>query len=761
MDPVWATALSGVRAHPRHLVLGSLVAGLLAAAPAAGHRALLVGLALAIAAALARLTGRAGLGLAAALAILSGALVADARLRALDRTALSSQLGRPLDVRATLVEQPRRSSTGGHAALVRLNDGRGRGERVLVRLGRRDPWPVATTGAELALRGRLVALRARDAYQRRRGAHAVLIARAVRPTGRARGGPAGALDRARSRAERGVAADLPLPLAALARGMVLGEDEQLSEPVRDEFRRSGLAHLLAASGQNVMLLAALALPLLALLGLALRARLLVVLALIAAYVPLAGAGPSIQRAGLMGAAGIVAGLAGRPSSRWYALLLAAAVTLAINPRAAGDPGWQLSFAAVVAIVALAARVRDALVARRVPGALAESMALTFSATLGTAPLIAFHFGRVSLASLPANLLAAPAVAPIMWLGMIAAAIGELAPAVAAPVNALAGYPLAYMGWLAHASASLPGASVGLQLGSPLAVAGAYLALLVPLAVRRVRGPAVVLACGGLAFAVATGARAPPAPPRGLVVSFLDIGQGDATLIQHGGAAVLVDTGPPGGPLLARLRSTGVRRLDVLVVTHAQADHEGEAADVLDHYPVGLLLDGGADAATSEHRQIAAAATRSRVRALTPDAGQVLHAGPIEVDVVWPKREPAELHAGQNPNQRAIVARVRDGGFTLLLTADAESDVTGQLALTPVHALKVAHHGSADPGLPGLLSRLRPRIAVISVGRHNPYGHPTAQALGALRTVPQLYRTDRDGTVRLSVGAGRMTVATGA
>ena len=192
--------------------------------------------------------------------------------------------------------------------------------------------------------------------------------------------------------------------------------------MREDFRRSGLAHLLAASGQNVMLLAALALALLAAAGLG-RARLLVVLALIALYVPLAGAGPSIQRAGVMGAAGIVAGLAGRPASRWYALLLAAAVTLAINPRAAGDPGWQLSFAAVVAILALAARVRDALVARRVPGALAEAMALTFSATLGTAPLIAFHFGRVSLVSLPANLLAAPAVAPIMWLGMIAAAIG--------------------------------------------------------------------------------------------------------------------------------------------------------------------------------------------------------------------------------------------------------------------------------------------------------------------------------------------------
>src|SRR5205085_9507886 len=139
------------------------------------------------------------------------------------------------------------------------------------------------TGAELVLRGRLARLGPYDAYQRRRGAHAVLLARDARATGRARGGASGALDRARSRAERGLTAGLPQPLAALARGMVLGEDEQLSQTAREEFRRSGLAHLLAASGQNVMLLAALALPLLTALGLGLRARLAVVLAVIAAY----------------------------------------------------------------------------------------------------------------------------------------------------------------------------------------------------------------------------------------------------------------------------------------------------------------------------------------------------------------------------------------------------------------------------------------------------------------------------------------------
>ena len=126
--------------------------------------------------------------------------------------------------------------------------------------------------------------------------------------------------------------------AELLRGMVLGEDERIDPGVREDYRDSGLAHLLAVSGQNVVLLAALALPVLALAGLGARARLLGLLLLVAAYVPLAGAGPALQRAGVMGAAGIAATAASRPGSRAYALLLAAVVTLAANPRAAADPG---------------------------------------------------------------------------------------------------------------------------------------------------------------------------------------------------------------------------------------------------------------------------------------------------------------------------------------------------------------------------------------------------------------------------------------
>ena len=199
------------------------------------------------------------------------------------------------------------------------------------------------------------------AHLRRRGISGELTVDRMRVTGRRRGGIVGALDRLRERAERAVSAGLGESDAALALGMVLGEDERIDTATRDDWRDAGLSHLLAVSGQNVMLLMALALPLLVAAGLGPRGRGIALMCLVALYVPLAGAGPSLQRAGVMGAAGIAAMTLSRPSSRWYALLLAAAVTLALNPRACGDPGWQLSFVAVAGILVagrpLAARLR--------------------------------------------------------------------------------------------------------------------------------------------------------------------------------------------------------------------------------------------------------------------------------------------------------------------------------------------------------------------------------------------------------------------
>ena len=715
--------------------------------------------ALAAAALLLVVSWRARLVAPAAVALLAGALIAQERAAAIDRSALGPAIGKRFAARAVALERPRADRFGRLAVRVRLIDGTGRGERVLVRLPTRDTWPAVTPGALVDLRGRLAPLPRSARFERRRGVHAALWLQSARATGAARAGARGRLDALRARAERALAAGLPSPEAALLRGIVLGQDEAIDEPVRERFRVSGLAHLLAVSGQNVALLATLALFAGALAGLGRRGRLLLALALVALYVPLAGGGPSIQRAGVMGGVTLVALLAGRPASRWYALLLAAAATLAVNPYQALDPGWQLSFAAVVALLLWATPLRAWLRERGLPRPLAAATAITVAATAGTAPLMALHFEQVSLVSLPANLLAAPAVAPLMWLGTISAAAGQVSESAAAFVNSLNLYPLTYLGWLAGAAASLPHASVVVGLAAPLGLAGAYCALASFAHVPRARAPLALALAATLGALFLAGALEPPQRPRGLTVSFLDVGQGDATLVQHDELAILVDAGPPGGPILERLRRAGVERIDLLVITHAQADHEGGAAAVIDRHPVALLLDGGGDTRTGEHRALLAKATARGVRTITAQAGQEIRLGPLELRILWPDRPRSAPAPGGDPNDRALVAHLRAGEFDLLLPADAESNVTAALPLPQVEALKVAHHGSRDTGLPSLLERLRPSVAVIEVGARNRYGHPTAQALDALRSVTPLYRTDRDGTVRLTVRGGRMTVST--
>ena len=789
--PVGA-ALATVRRHPRHVVLFAFAAGLLIG-PLPGAVAV-------VAAVIAGFAGGPRLaGVLAALALLAGAVVVEARLAALGPGGLPGLEGRTVDARATLLEplQPRRDGSAvarvrivgdvtlpAHAADAPSATAAGLdGEVAVARAadGRRPPG--ARVGSELRLRGVVAPLGDVDAYQERRGAYAAIDVSGWSATGGARGGIAGRLDAVRERAADGLGRGLPPPEAALLRGMVLGQDEAIAEDVEEDFRRSGLAHLLAVSGQNVLLLCMLVLAACAVLDVPLRVRLVAAALLVALYVPLAGGGPSIQRAGVMGIAGLVAALAGRPASRWYALGLAAAVTLMLNPRAAGEPGWQLSFAAVVGLLLLAPWLRAGIARQGVPVPVADAAAITIAATLATAPLLALHFEQVSLASLPANLLAAPVVAPVMWLGMLGITAAQIAPALAVPFNVLCAPLLGYLEWVAHGAANAPLAALPVRLGGPLALALTYAglgALLAGLAhfarsrgwdtgerLPRRAGPrrgALAAGCvAALAVAIAAlHARATrPAPPvRGeLVVSFMDVGQGDATLLQRDGAAVLFDTGPPHGPILRRLDEAGVGRLDLLVITHAEADHEGMALPVIAAHRPRLVLDGGAGWPTAVQRGLTQAVARAGGRVVPARAGQALRVGALRLDVLWPPAPVPDWQPGGDPNERAVVTHVADGDFDLLLPADAESHVIAPLDLPRVEALKVSHHGSADDGLPALLERIAPEVAAIEVGSENTYGHPAPSTLGALRVVPRLFRTDRDGTVRLRVRAGRMRLET--
>jgi competence protein ComEC len=596
-------------------------------------------------------------------------------------------------------------------------------------------------------------------------------------------------DEIRVRSEAALGRGMPAREAQLARSFVLGEDEGIDSGTVEDFRRSGLSHLLVVSGQNVALLALLAMPLLAALGIPLRARLVWVLGLIAVYVPLAGAGPSIQRAGVMGALSVAATLAGRRASRFYALAFAAAVMLLLEPGIAGDVGWQLSFAAVLGILLLAGPLREAIAVRIGSNgwrrALADGAAMTTAATLATAPLIAFHFGELSTTTLFANLLALPAVAPAMWMGMLAAAAGQIPGFPVQALNAVDALLLAYIAQVAAWCGRPSWACLHLRIGvagliaSYLAIAaGSVLALrlgrmrrIAALRHRREPGPprsrprrlrlaplAACLAAAALAWTLATPGEGPVAvaPPPGLRVSVLDVGQGDAILLQPAGAAaVLVDGGPPGDDLAAKLHAAGVERLGAAIVTHDQSDHAGGIRELLGEVPVGQMLFGVLD----RRMLVQARATGASTRRLA--AGSELRAGRLRLEVLWP---PPELlsgpHAGEDPNQLALVMLARWRRFTMLLTADAEAETT-PLDPGPIDVLKVAHHGSDDAGLGGLLDRTRPKLAVISVGADNPYGHPTPGTLATLAAhgVPVL-RTDRDGTVVIDVSRGAIRVSAG-
>ena len=746
--------MAEMRRHPRHLVLFALVAGLLCGGWAAWLTAPL-------AAGVAVLARRPPIVLVAVAAVLGGSAAAEARRHAIDTGPLPAAMGQPVRMAVTLLEPPRARASG--ETVVRVSAG---GEALLLKLPGPSLLPAgAAPGDVLAVDGRLEPLDEYDGFQRRRGALAALRADRVAATGARRGGVLGALDAVRRRAEAGLAVAAPSAEGALLAGMVLGRDDLIAEGPREAFRASGLAHLLAVSGTNVLLLATLVLAVGAVLGLPLRMRLAAALVLVALYVPLTGAGPSIQRAGIMGAAGLVAALAGRPSSRVYALGLAAAGTLALNPYAAGDAGWQLSFAAVVGLLLLAAPIREGLRARRMPAALAEAAALTIAATVATAPLLAMHFGELSVVSLPANLLAAPVVAPIMWLGTLAGALAQIDPVLAVPFSALAAPLAAFVDLVAARAAAVPHAVVAVRLPGLLGALAGYAVLTAGWGVWRRLGrtPRRALAVG-LAAAVGAVLATPahgvgrPAPGE-TVVSFLDIGQGDATLVERDGVSALIDTGPPDGPIVDRLRELGVERLDALVLTHAQADHEGATAAIVERFRPRLIVNGGAGWPTPVQRALPALAAATGGRTVRSVAGDELRLGALRLDVLWPPQAIARLPPSGDPNDRALVIHLRSGSFDLLLSADAESDVTAALAVGPVEALKVAHHGSDDPGLPAQLGRLRPAVAAIEVGEGNTYGHPTPATLGALRVVPRVFRTDRDGTIQLRVTEAGMRVET--
>ncbi|MBA3380467.1 MAG: ComEC/Rec2 family competence protein [Actinobacteria bacterium] len=601
------------------------------------------------------------------------------------------------------------------------------------------------------------------AWLARQGIHVVARAGTWRQVG-SRGGVAGGGDRLRNRIERAVGRGSSGVQRALVLGVVLGEDEGLPEPVRDDFRASGLAHLLAVSGQNVAFLALGVYGLGWLLRLSKVVRELATLGAIAAYVLAVGWQPSVIRAGVAGALASLAWLAARPRDRWHFLALGALVLLAWAPTSLLDPGFQLSFAAVAGIFVGVPRMRARLEGYPLPAPVADMLGIAVVCGLVTAPIVLFHFGEAPVYTVPANAVAFPAAPAVLGLGLLAAAADPVSPQAASALAWLAGWAAAWLELVARVFGSLPGA----QVGARTAVAATLVLGLVWIGARQTRlrlssRSAVVSAAAGLVLVTAASAWSlRPTPewhaPVGLRVTFLDVGQGDSVLLETPSARLLVDQGPPQANVAGQLRKMGIRSLSAVVLTHPQRDHVGGAADVIRQLQVGAVLDPEL-AATGPEREEAIAAARGRgVPIRIVRSGSEFKAGGLVVRVLWP---PDPGLPSEDPNLNATVLSASYGETDVLLPADAESDVTARLRLGAVEVLKVAHHGSVDSGLDEQLRILRPKIAVISAGRNNDYGHPRPETLAALATVPGLvvYRTDTQRRVVVESDGRRIRVRT--
>jgi competence protein ComEC len=683
------------------------------------------------------------------------------------------------------------ATEGGKPQLVR--------GRVLVWLPRAAS---AQAGDRLALVGRLEAPRdfngfAYGAYLARQGIGAVASAYAADVVSHHRAAMAEGLGGLRGWLLAGLNALVPEPEAALAAGVLLGVRSSIAPEVNDAFARAGLTHVVAISGWNIAIVAALAAamtrPLTRFRG-GRPAAVLLAGSAVGGYVLLTGASPSVVRAALMAGGLVMARLGGSRAHAISALLLAVLVMLLAAPPVLWDVGFQLSALATAGLVWFAAPIEGRL--GRWPALVREPVALTLAAQLTTLPVILLNFERLSLVAPLANVAVVPLVPLVMLTSAVAAAVGGLDSLLHLPVvgdgcawaaGGAAWLYLRLMILAGEAAAALPFAAV--DLTAPPWLAGIWYPGLI-LARNRLGPPPEgsrlgQAVAGGVAARVMQPTRLAAAtllvvgaltfltrPDGRLELVMLDIGQGDAILIRApSGATALIDGGPDPDLLMRRLGEAlpfWQRHIDVMLLTHPHQDHIAGLLPALERFSVGLILDPGRHYHNPTYPRFLNLAEREPGGQLVPvRAGDRIPLGagttltflyPSEADAVGPLLD-------DDINNASAVALLESDGFSALLTGDAKAAVESLLLarglLGHVDVLKVGHHGSRYSTTDALLDVLRPHLALISSGAGNRFGHPHDEALARLAAVPrlQIHRTDQEGTIRV-VYDGHRFVAVG-
>ncbi|WP_132432750.1 DNA internalization-related competence protein ComEC/Rec2 [Pseudonocardia endophytica] len=545
----------------------------------------------------------------------------------------------------------------------------------------------------------------------------------------------------------------PAP-AGLLPGLAVGDTRNQAPEVEQDFRTAGLTHLTAVSGANLTLIAGTVLLLLRFARADPRAAAVLAGVALVGFVILARPSPSVLRAAVMGGVVLLALALGRARSAVPALAAAVLALLLIDPALAVDAGFALSVAASGALVLLGPPWVAALRARGTPAGVAEALVVPVAAALATAPLIAGLGGQVSLVSVVANLLAAPAVAPATVLGVLAAVLSPLSPDAAQACAWLAGPAVRWLVEIADRAAAVPGGTVPWPEGltGSLLLAGVLLVLVLLARHRRIRALLVAVLLGLMLVLVPTRVVPPGWPPSGWAMVACDVGQGDALVLATGvpGRVVVVDAGPEDGPIDACLDRLGVRGISLLLVSHLHADHMGGIAGAMRDRPTSGVAVGPVHDAGWTMRTIAAAAAAAGAPVVELVAGRTLAWPALRIDVLGPVHPPRSVDAddGTAVNDTSLVLRASTPAGTVLLTGDVELAAQADLLASGVDlradVLKVPHHGSRYTSV-AFLRAVRPRAALVSVGAGNTYRHPNPALMEILAgSGVQVRRTDQAG-----------------
>jgi competence protein ComEC len=559
-------------------------------------------------------------------------------------------------------------------------------------------------------------------------------------------------------AVRRAAVRLPEKERGLLLGVTIGDTSELAPEVDLDFRTTGLTHLLAVSGENVAMVLIVVAFLLRAARAGRRTTIGVMAFCVLGFCAITRFEPSVLRAGAMTAIALTGMAIGARRAATTVLAAATVVLIAYDPFLIYEIGFQLSILATLGILVVAPRIAEHLP----KGKLAQAAAITLGAQLAVAPLLLLNFHQISLIAIGANLVVMPAVAPATVGGMAAAGLGALWRPFSS-VALVTGPPIAWMQWVAHALAQLPLASVGTPVGALGFLLAAVLTVAALAAARGKRPKRMAPLVLSLALLVTGGtwSRAlGPTPLHGLIVTMINVGQGDAILVREGSHTMLIDGGPDPSLLLKGLTAQGVHRIDLLVISHPHADHVDGLVPLAETFPIGRALDPYTQTNLPAYSDIVAALSRRHIARDRAVAGMTYRLGAATVEVLWPRAErmqdtPADI------NNNSIVMRVRYGNDSLLLAGEVQEEAQQELLAQPdllrAAVLKVSHHGSAHM-LAGFYAATGARIALIPVGP-NTFGHPAAQTLAALRGMTIL-RSDRQGTISASVdGTGGVSFRT--